>query len=230
MYKVLALLVFGLLPLTVAAQDVDPDLVRCPNHLHRKADKVVEGPTALSDPPIWNHQLTFKVETVLRGDVEIWRGAQAYHNARQDAKHRVRHGSTVIVAASKERDGLRVAILEPNTEALLDEVKVASLLPLGWKVKSGQSDFALGPARQGGVAGGHERRERKDHLLRHRASGVHGRWDRVQSGKGSAQEGHQVDQPDGDGEYKITVTNPTDKPLVVPALLSADGKVLWDES
>jgi hypothetical protein len=40
----------------------------------------------------------------------------------------------------------------------------------------------------------------------------------------------QWTNPDGDGEYKITVTNPTDKPLVVPALLSADGKVLWDES
>src|SRR5262249_34482484 len=36
--------------------------------------------------------------------------------------------------------------------------------------------------------------------------------------------------PDGDGEYRVTVKNLTDKPVTVPALLS-DGKApLWDES
>ena len=36
--------------------------------------------------------------------------------------------------------------------------------------------------------------------------------------------------PDGDGEYRVTVKNVTNKPLTIPALLS-DGKApLWDES
>ena len=35
--------------------------------------------------------------------------------------------------------------------------------------------------------------------------------------------------PDGDGEYTLTVTNPTDQPLTVPALLTQEGKVLWAE-
>ena len=36
--------------------------------------------------------------------------------------------------------------------------------------------------------------------------------------------------PDGDGEYKITLSNPTDKAITVPALLSQDGKILWADS
>ena len=36
--------------------------------------------------------------------------------------------------------------------------------------------------------------------------------------------------PDGDGEYKITVTNTTDQPIEVPALLSDGDKILWKES
>lgn len=36
--------------------------------------------------------------------------------------------------------------------------------------------------------------------------------------------------PDGDGQYKVTVTNPTEKELVVPALLRRGKEVLWKES
>src|SRR5262249_62130193 len=36
--------------------------------------------------------------------------------------------------------------------------------------------------------------------------------------------------PDGDGEYKLTLKNVTDKQVTVPALLRAGDKVLWDES
>jgi hypothetical protein len=36
--------------------------------------------------------------------------------------------------------------------------------------------------------------------------------------------------PDGDGEYRLTVTNTTDKPLAVPALLTDGKEILWDNS
>ena len=42
--------------------------------------------------------------------------------------------------------------------------------------------------------------------------------------------GDQVDQSDGDGEYKITVSNPTDQPLTVDALRREGKRVLWKES
>jgi hypothetical protein len=36
--------------------------------------------------------------------------------------------------------------------------------------------------------------------------------------------------PDGDGLYSVTVTNPTDAPLTVPALLQRDGRIRWEQS
>ena len=36
--------------------------------------------------------------------------------------------------------------------------------------------------------------------------------------------------PDGDGEYQITVKNVTDKPVTVPALLFDGKRPLWNES
>jgi hypothetical protein len=36
--------------------------------------------------------------------------------------------------------------------------------------------------------------------------------------------------PDGDGEYEVTVTNTTDKTIQVPALLALGDRILWSES
>ena len=40
----------------------------------------------------------------------------------------------------------------------------------------------------------------------------------------------QWTNPDGDGEYKLTVTNKSDKPVEVPALLTDGKDILWNES
>ncbi|MCS7304884.1 MAG: hypothetical protein NZ602_07235, partial [Thermoguttaceae bacterium] len=36
--------------------------------------------------------------------------------------------------------------------------------------------------------------------------------------------------PDGDGEFRITVSNPTKEPVTVPALLAAGDRILWGNS
>jgi hypothetical protein len=124
---------------SAAAQDVDPDWAQAPIIFTGKLIKVVEGPSAQSFPPIWNHTLTFQVDKVLRGEVKPGAELTMHHSARQEAKPVFATKQPVIVAAAKDKNGLRVTILEPLTEALLDEVKVASLLPLGWKVKAGKA-------------------------------------------------------------------------------------------
>jgi hypothetical protein len=230
MYKIFAWFLLAMLPVVAVAQDVDPDWSQAQIIFTGKLTKVVEGPTAQSFPPIYNHTLTFKVDTVLRGDVKPGAELTAHHSARQETKPAFATDQPVIVAASKEKNGLRVTILEQNTEALLDEVKVASLLPLGWKVKDGK---AISPwAELGKSAWPADLKDEKEKIIcsvtgrpAYFANGVEFKVEKV-----PPQKEIQWTNPDGDGEYKITVTNPTDKPLVVPALLSADGKVLWDES
>ena len=36
--------------------------------------------------------------------------------------------------------------------------------------------------------------------------------------------------PDGDGRYKVTITNPTKKPVIVEALRTVGKRILWKES
>ena len=36
--------------------------------------------------------------------------------------------------------------------------------------------------------------------------------------------------PDGDGQYKVTITNPTKKPVTVEALRTVGKRILWKES
>jgi hypothetical protein len=40
----------------------------------------------------------------------------------------------------------------------------------------------------------------------------------------------QWTNPDGDGQYKVTVTNSSDQPIRIPALLTDGQRILWDES
>lgn len=230
MKKYILTLLLLLFPVIAAAQDVDPDWSQAQIIFTGKLTKIVEGPTAQSFPPIWNHTLTFTVDKVLRGDVKPGAELTAHHGARQETKPAFATDQPVIVAASKDKNGLRVTILEPNTEALLDEVKVASLLPLGWTVKAAKP---ISPwASLGKAAWPADMKDDKEKI----ACSVTGRPALFAPGiefkveKVPPKKDIQWTNPDGDGEYTITVTNPTDKPLVVPALLSADGKVLWDES
>lgn len=230
MQKLILTLSFLFLPVLASAQDVDPDWSQAQILFTGKLTKVVEGPTAQSFPPIWNHRLTFLVETVFRGDVKPGSELTAHHSARQETKPAFATDQPVIVAAAKDKNGMRVTILEQNTEALLDEVKVASLLPLGWTVKAAKP---ISPwAALGKAAWPADLKEEKEKIIcsvtgrpAYMAGGIEFKVEKVPPKKDI-----QWTNPDGDGEYKITVTNPTDKPLVVPALLSADGKVLWDES
>jgi hypothetical protein len=230
MQKLLLSLLFLCVPALVAAQDVDSDWSQAQFIFTGKLTKVVEGPTANSLPPIYNHTLTFSVDKVLRGDLKPGTELTAHHSARQEQKPLFATDKPVVVAASKERNGLRVTILEAETEALLDEIKVASLLPLGWKVKEGK---AISPwAVFGKAAWPASWTDEKEKVLcsvTKRPAYMAGDIEFMVEKVPPVNE-IKWTNPDGDGEYKITVTNPTDKPLVVPALLSADGKVLWAES
>ena len=230
MQKLILPLLLCCLPVLAAAQDVDPEWSQAQIIFTGKLTKIVEGPTANSFPPIYNHTLTFKVDKVLRGELKPESEITAHHSARQEAKPVFTKDQAVIVAAAKDRNGLRVTILEPETEVLLDEIKVASLLPLGWKVKAGK---AISPWEAlGKAAWPADLKDEKEKIIcsvtgrpARMAGGIEFKVEKVPPAKDI-----KWTNPDGDGEYKIIVTNPTDKSLVVPALLSADGKVLWDES
>jgi hypothetical protein len=191
---------------------------------------VVAGPVARSEPPVYSHQLEFQVTKSIRGSLKKGERVVGWHSARQQAEPVFPTGKVCLVAISKTRDQWRVEAVEEVTAAELAQAEIAARVPVGWTVSEGKlvSPWAdLGkkawPAGQRG-----------------QAPFICGKTGRpaLQAGAGLELTVEPVPpkvkiefgNPDGDGEYQITVKNVTDKPVTVPALLSDGRQPLWAES
>lgn len=196
-----------------------------------KLSKAQAGPVANSMPPIYSYRLTFDVKQMYRGDLGKDKGLTLHYSARQRKPPALPTGKTYLVAAETKR-GRTVAIrLAPATDKLLAMATQAAALPLGWKAqedkvispwaglgkaawkttfKAGNAPVCATTARPALLAGGSI-----TFAVKPVPPPTAIKWT----------------NPDGDGEYNITITNPTKKPIRIPALLSnAKGDVLWDES
>jgi hypothetical protein len=193
-------------------------------------ESVTPGPVARSYPPIYTHRLSLTPKEVLRGEIEPGKTIEAVHRARQMQEPTFPVGKMCLVLAEKAGGGLTVARIEPLTDEILAEARAAIALPLGWSVVDGKpvSPWAkLGakawpgdvPAPEGAPVCG------KTGRPAFQAGAA------VQLGADPVPPAKQIrwTNPDGDGEYKITVTNTTDQAVKVPALLADGEKVLWDE-
>ena len=190
------------------------------------------GPVARSNPPIHSFSLKITVAEVLRGGVKKDQQLTAQYSARQNQAPVLPVGKQCLFVGETARGNrLRVIRVEEATETVVLSVRLAGFLPLGWSLKGGK---VLSPW-----------------------SGLKNAWPKeakVAEGKGIACEktgrpalfcGKDVafkvekvppakaikwTNPDGDGEYTITVTNTSKKGITVPALLSGETGILWAES
>jgi len=192
-------------------------------------------------PWIWGAGLLRAVPTdfldnvqvaLLRGPIKKGDRLKCSHTVRQRAIPVFPKGKLCIVAAGRSRGSVVVSAVKEVTKNTLGKAKLACSIPIGWRVVKGelvspwaalgagawqngaavpQGDKALGCAKSGRPA-----------LL---------------CGDGAALSVSHVPpkkvikwtNPNGDGEYKITVTNTTDKPIEVAALLTDGKKILWSE-
>ncbi len=196
-----------------------------------RLDRADAGPVGQSFPPMYTYRLHMTVEEVLRGGLKPRQQIVCSHVSRQQDPPVFEAGKQYIVSASTSRQDMRVDIIRPADAKLLADVRAACSVPLGWMREGGRliSPWAaLGgaawPADQKAPAGAAACDKTGRPALR---AGPDVTFD-------AAPVPPKVDikwtNPDGDGEYRITVTNTTDKPLAVPALLSSGGHVLWTES
>ena len=195
-----------------------------------KLTGVDAGPVANSMPPIHSHALHFTVDKVLRGPLKSGEKITCSHSARQNDPPKFPEGKTCLVAAAKTRGRLQAKIVELSTPEKLKKVTLACSLPLGWKIDGGKP---LSPWAGMGKDAWDAKIDTKAPL----SCSVTGRPALMVGPKAEftvEKVPPKVDvkwsNPDGDGEYKVTVSNPTDKPITVPALLRQDGKILWAES
>ncbi len=194
-----------------------------------QVNQVKAGPVGMSFPPVHTHTLRIKVSEVLRGDVKVDEQVTCSHSARQELPPEFSLDKPSIVAAMRTRGSLVIRRIEVADAINTAEAKAGCNLPLGWRVDRGQpiSPWAeLGKQAWQGEVGD--------------AKVVCSK-----SGRPALSAGAEVllevehvppvrevqwSNPDGDGEYKITVSNPTKKPLVVPALLTDGKDILWANS
>ena len=113
------------------------------------------------------------------------------------------------------------------TEEKLKEIRLVAALPVGWALSEGKplSPWADAWPKDVSVA--------KDMSIcsnTGRPAFLAGKGITLSAEPVPAAKEIKWTNPDGDGEYKITVANTTDRPVEVPALLSDDTGVRWNES
>jgi len=192
---------------------------------------VKAGPVARSMPPIYMHTLSLVVKDVLRGDLKPGAKLSLNHSARQRNRPTFPVGKLCLVTATTSRGRTVAGLVLKADDATMKTAREAASLPLGWSRKGDKfvSPWAdLGakawPKSAPPVAGA-------------AVCSVTGR-PALLAGPGVSMKVVKVppvkeikwSNPDGDGCYTVTITNDTDKPATVPALLSDDKGILWEES
>ena len=190
---------------------------------------IKQGPTARSLPPIYNHTLTLKIDGVLRGGLKVGDQLQAHHSARQMEVPKFPKGK-VVVALSNVRGGFRTEGLESIDAKKLAAIKLACELPMGWVHAKGKLTSPW--VAQKGRAWPKGQKVDAKHFcsVTGRPALMAGSEVVYQVEKVPPKKAIKWTNPDGDGQYKITITNPTKKPVTVEALRTVGKRILWKES
>ena len=192
-------------------------------------DKVVAGPVGRSFPPMFTHKLTFTIKDSIRGNLKPGDSVEVSHVARQRVAPVFPKGKDCVVGAEKSRGSIQAKSVEPFDAKTIASIRLACSLPLGWAGNAGRiiSPWAGLKAKWPSVI-----KEGAEFFCS--TSGRPALW--FGSGaefaveKVPPEEAIKWTNPDGDGEYRITVSNTGEKPVSVPALRRIGDKILWQES
>jgi len=189
-----------------------------------------EGPTGMSFPPMYTGRLAFEVEEGLRGDVERGRPLALGYARRQEEPPAFPVGRKCLVTATPGREGPTVLTVEPADAASVAAAREAVAVPIGWTREGGgwRSPWAdLGEAAwpKGAVASRRPCCTRTGRPALLAGSGVLLTVEPVPPKRAI-----EWTNPDGDGEIRVTVSNPGREPVAIPALLRAGDRILWAES
>lgn len=194
-----------------------------------RLNAVQPGPVGLSNPPLYSTRLQFTVDDVLRGTLKNKEKVQGMHSVRQQDRPTFPEGKDCIVAAKKARGYWVIQSVEPYTKEELAQAKLVCSLPVGWTMndkglvspwaKMGKKAW---PEAQKGTG-------RFECTVTGRPAYTLGNGIKLDVEKVPPAVKLKYGNPDGDGEYRITITNTTDKPVEVPALRTNGKKILWQE-
>ncbi|MBT7741740.1 MAG: hypothetical protein HN727_08070 [Opitutae bacterium] len=192
-------------------------------------DKIVAGPVGRSFPPMFTHKLSFTVKEAIRGDLKPGGKVEISNVARQRVAPVFPEGETCVVGAEKSRGGYQAKVVQKLDQAKIASIRLACALPLGW---SGKAGAVTSPWVGLKLKWPPNLKEGAKHFCT--ATGRPALGFGIGATFAVEKVPPEVDvkwaNPDGDGEYRLTVANSGDKPVVIPALRKLGGKVLWNES
>lgn len=193
-----------------------------------KLNSVVAGPVGLSSPPVRTHSLTFTVTDVFRGKVETRQEISCTSVLRQEAEPVFPVDKACIVYATQHDGRFNIIEIEAaNGERLLEAGTIARY-PIGWTKLDGNW-YSPWEALEGDGWNAEGEAKFRCHATGRPALLV-GEKARFEVSVVPPEKSIKWTNPDGDGLYKITVSNPTGEAIEVPALLVHNDKVLWRES
>jgi hypothetical protein len=166
------------------------------------------GPVGRSHPPMYTAQLTFVPKRVLRGLADPARAGKALapitiSYSRRGQKPKFNVGGQFIACLKHTRGRTQLDQITPLDDRTLAIATRAVSVPVG---VTREKDGAIPPMRLLGAAV------------------------TLKVAKKPPAQAIKWTNPDGDGEYELTVTNTSKKPVQVQALrVDRDGQVLWND-
>jgi len=183
----------------------------------------------LSEPPVYSTRMTVQVGEVLRGSIEKGKELSlSYQVSQQNEPTFDAEANYLLFIRPHPMTGeLMVLDVLPAAEEKLKEVRLVAALPVGWTLAEGKplSPWTDPWPKDVAVAKDLSVCSKTGRPALRVGQGITLSVEPVPPAKEI-----KWTNPDGDGEYKITVTNKTDKPVEVPALLSDDTGIRWNES
>lgn len=187
---------------------------------------------AKSFPPIYSWRLKVTPTEVIRGDYAVGKPIVLGYSSRHQPQL-FWAGKPVLITAATVAGDFRGKSFEEVTDARLDLARFSDL-PIGWRR---DKQKAISPWAVLGEEA-FPRTEARGLSLRCAVTGRPawraGGGVRISVKPVPPKQTIESINPDGDGAFTITVTNITDKPLAVPALLhdasKPDKPILWSHS
>ncbi len=195
-----------------------------------KLENVTAGPVGNSCPPVYINKPHLTVAKCLRGALKSGETIDCVSSTRQKTKPTFPIGERFVIAAGKSQGEMLIVRMEVVSDKNVSEATLDCKMPLGWQVEDGK---LVSPwAALGGKAWPVSAVRTGDATCSKtgRPALMVGEGVRFSVEPAPPKESIEWINPDGDGEYKVTVTNITHKPASIPALLF-DGKTpQWAES
>jgi len=195
-------------------------------------ENVKYGPVAKSYPPIYSLTITF-------GEVEALRGTPGEkpslrYSARQVKKPTFPKGSKMLVAASRKQGSMLISAIVEASETNVATARKALAVPIGWSFEKGKVVSPWSKFGDNAWPKGAKPTSKTVCSKTGRPSLLAGQAIELTAKFVPPVKEIKWRNPNGDGEFKITVTNTSDQPVTVPALLATgEGdaqKILWAES